>query len=367
MKVVVEDQELEIELCRVQENTVRADRASHVHKRKYDDVIALSQQTQQHKKRKLDLDTAKLRKQGFPDIRSFKRQKTAASVTSRVVLADIGHNEVIDLTLDCGEDEDIVLEPRAMGTPYAQNPTGDENGIGQIENNAPTETATRDCEPAPVEDVPTQVTPQARPRHGVYLEEEEEENEEEAAEDKEHRVRMAGMMHRWHVDLVNAPCNHENHESEAPHGENSEANSQNNSLTDDTQPKPIEDGTSCPYQAPERHSPQIENAIWKLECIHKDKSIDLLFRGRLTVMLALLRLYKASKDIGWVEASMLAATTAGWGAHLACCVRRWCRRFLDDETCLPVNLYGTWKTSLIADEDFSSQIQAYLQSLNKEM
>ncbi len=83
-------------------------------------------------------------------------------------------------------------------------------------------------------------------------------------------------------------------------------------------------------------------------------------------MLALLQMYESHDEIGWVEASMLAATIAGRGTHLARMAQQWCWQFLDGETCLPVNLYGTWKTSIIADEDFRSQIQEYLTSLTKE-
>ncbi len=65
---------------------------------------------------------------------------------------------------------------------------------------------------------------------------------------------------------------------------------------------------------------------------------------------------KARMELAGLKQSMLAATIAGRGVHLARLVRRWCRNFMIDDTCLPVNLYGAWKTSIIADEDFSSEI-----------
>ncbi|KAL5504652.1 hypothetical protein ACEPAH_7315 [Sanghuangporus vaninii] len=84
-------------------------------------------------------------------------------------------------------------------------------------------------------------------------------------------------------------------------------------------------------------------------------------------MLAFLRLYVADEELTWVEASLLAASTvAGRGEHLARLLRMWSRRHLQDHTYLPVNLYGHWKKSIIADEDFRGEIQAYLQGLGKE-
>ncbi len=94
---------------------------------------------------------------------------------------------------------------------------------------------------------------------------------------------------------------------------------------------------NCPNRAPARHSPLIQNAIWKLHCLHCDKSLDLLFRGCVVIMLALLQMYESHDEIGWVEASMLAATIAGRGTHLARMAQQWCWQFLDGETCLPVN------------------------------
>lgn len=83
-------------------------------------------------------------------------------------------------------------------------------------------------------------------------------------------------------------------------------------------------------------------------------------------MLALLRLYESDETMTWREASMVAAVMMGRGEHLARKVRVWCRLHIADHEFLPVNLYGTWKDSIISDEDFSREINIHLQSLGKE-
>lgn len=127
-----------------------------------------------------------------------------------------------------------------------------------------------------------------------------------------------------------------------------------------------ESGTSDPWKRAPKRDKHLETAIWELQCISEDRKLDLLFRGRLMVMLATLRLYNSNHELTWIEASKIAATAAGKGIHLARLARAWCRRYLDDNTCLPVNLYGSWKRSIINDEDFASEIQAHLTSLGKE-
>ncbi|KAL5508705.1 hypothetical protein ACEPAG_4790 [Sanghuangporus baumii] len=121
------------------------------------------------------------------------------------------------------------------------------------------------------------------------------------------------------------------------------------------------------YTAPSKKDPRLDNTIWRLKCISQNKNIDLFFRGRITCMLAFLRLYVVDEKLTWVEASLLATSmVAGRGEHLARLLRMWSRRHLSDHTYLPVNLYGHWKKSIIADEDFRGEIQAYLQGLGKE-
>lgn len=121
------------------------------------------------------------------------------------------------------------------------------------------------------------------------------------------------------------------------------------------------------FRAPERTDPELLEAIWHLDCISKDEALDLLFRGRVTAMLVFLRTYVLYDGFGWKEASMFAAATvAGRGTHLAQNIRSWTQKHLRDHQCLPVNLYGAWKKSIISDEDFSLEIQLHLQNLQKE-
>lgn len=105
----------------------------------------------------------------------------------------------------------------------------------------------------------------------------------------------------------------------------------------------------------------IKKKISSLEHILTDKDIDLLFRGRLTVMVGFLRIYEGGQ--GWTEASLLAAEMiAGKGAWLAHEIRRWTLDFMENDDDLPVNRYGEWNVSRIDDEDLAAELELHLMS-----
>lgn len=119
--------------------------------------------------------------------------------------------------------------------------------------------------------------------------------------------------------------------------------------------------------APNKQDPALHDALWRYECISKSKELDLLFRMRVLAMAAFLRTYMMDEEMKWIEASLYVATMSfGRGEFMARHLCKWVRKNLADHRYMPVNLYGTWKVSIINDEDFAGDIHNHLQSLGKE-
>jgi hypothetical protein len=106
---------------------------------------------------------------------------------------------------------------------------------------------------------------------------------------------------------------------------------------------------------------------------HKPFAGDDLLRFRLELMETLLALYVADDFIpgvgwmGWQASSMMAARMRGCGKKKAASAREWTRAFLDDRSQLPINLYGSWNTSLLHKGDLSSELQEHLLSIGKHV
>src|SRR5882762_12018518 len=97
----------------------------------------------------------------------------------------------------------------------------------------------------------------------------------------------------------------------------------------------------------------------------KDPKLDLLFRRRLERMQVFLRKYTdpSNGPNGWMAASFQAAKDFGGGTSQAKRMREWTRDYIADRECLPINLYGSWNTSIIEDEDFASELLLHLQGI----
>ncbi|KAF9481284.1 hypothetical protein BDN70DRAFT_803826 [Pholiota conissans] len=67
----------------------------------------------------------------------------------------------------------------------------------------------------------------------------------------------------------------------------------------------------------------------------------------------------------WTEASLHVAYTAERGPYFARKLREWTRAFINDRTCLPINVYGTWSRSLLDHEDLAQELNLHLQSVGK--
>jgi hypothetical protein len=98
---------------------------------------------------------------------------------------------------------------------------------------------------------------------------------------------------------------------------------------------------------------------------YKDPHLNVLFRGRLEMMAAFLRLYQAGGFRNWIKSSEVAATAAGKGSWLARRLREWVRAMIEDENDLPVSQYGRWNSSVLEDEDIAEDIHLHLQGIGK--
>jgi hypothetical protein len=60
----------------------------------------------------------------------------------------------------------------------------------------------------------------------------------------------------------------------------------------------------------------------------------------------------ANKTRGWQAASLKTAHAFRKTAWLAGRLREWGRAYILDHDNLPLNIYGTWNSSVLGDEDF---------------
>ncbi|KAJ3521969.1 hypothetical protein NMY22_g12088 [Coprinellus aureogranulatus] len=98
--------------------------------------------------------------------------------------------------------------------------------------------------------------------------------------------------------------------------------------------------------------PKLRRAQAILTVKSKDKLLDVLFRSRISGMLALVNLYLDDKlTYTWREASLVASIAQGHGSSHARNLRTWLHQFLD--------------RSILHDEDFSQAIQLHLQEKAK--
>jgi hypothetical protein len=68
---------------------------------------------------------------------------------------------------------------------------------------------------------------------------------------------------------------------------------------------------------------------------------------------------------GWMAALFQAVKNFGGGTSQAKQMWEWTHDYIVDRECLPINLYGSWNTSIIEDEDFASELLLHLQGIGK--
>ncbi|KAJ6552105.1 hypothetical protein DFH09DRAFT_859926, partial [Mycena vulgaris] len=103
---------------------------------------------------------------------------------------------------------------------------------------------------------------------------------------------------------------------------------------------------------------------------HIDPGYDAFTRIRMELMQTMLNFYTSplSKTRGfWAASSLQAAVSLGKGIYWSRQVRILVRAFIADRTVLPLNPYGYWTTSMLVDEELSSEINLYLQELGKDI
>ena len=103
---------------------------------------------------------------------------------------------------------------------------------------------------------------------------------------------------------------------------------------------------------------------------YKDPNLDLWTRKRLEGMQSMLLLYTDSKSKtydDWSASSWQTAIGMKWGGRCARRLRELCRAFIADRKILPVNPYGAWNESMLADEDLQNEISIYLLSIGNQI
>ncbi|KAG2758100.1 hypothetical protein P692DRAFT_201696756 [Suillus brevipes Sb2] len=68
---------------------------------------------------------------------------------------------------------------------------------------------------------------------------------------------------------------------------------------------------------------------------------------------------------GWMAASLKTAHAYEKGPWLAGRLREWVRAYCKDRRDLPMNIYGTWNSSKLEDEDFAQELLLHLQGIGK--
>lgn len=101
---------------------------------------------------------------------------------------------------------------------------------------------------------------------------------------------------------------------------------------------------------------------------YKNPNLNPLFASRLRGMRQFLWSYidvASPFHEKWIPASLSTAKSLERGPWYAQRLRHWTSVMIKDETQLPHNIYGTWNTSSIDDEDLQQEIMLHLQSIGK--
>jgi hypothetical protein len=134
-----------------------------------------------------------------------------------------------------------------------------------------------------------------------------------------------------------------------------------------------------PCDGVQREQPTVEAAYQALKDIEKilapprktgrgylDPNIDPFARIRMTGMKVMLNFYTngSSATYGkWKNSAKQAAIGIGKGQYCAWQICKLSHQFIEDRQVLPVNPYGEWNESMLADDDLASDIRLFLQEL----
>ena len=115
---------------------------------------------------------------------------------------------------------------------------------------------------------------------------------------------------------------------------------------------------------------QLLHPAWKTGRGYTDPELESFVRSRMEGMQALLNFYTRDLSLtygAWIASSIQASTALGKGLSCAKQIRFLTRQFIEDRTLLPMNPYGSWNKSMLADEDLCNDINLYLQEIGKEI
>ncbi|EDR09574.1 uncharacterized protein LACBIDRAFT_326022 [Laccaria bicolor S238N-H82] len=103
---------------------------------------------------------------------------------------------------------------------------------------------------------------------------------------------------------------------------------------------------------------------------HVDPKINPFVRIRMEGMRTLLNFFTNPKSATyqkWCASSMQASISLGRGTYCARQLRKLTRQFIENRKILPINPYGDWNQTMLADEDLPSDINLHLQELGKDI
>lgn len=114
-----------------------------------------------------------------------------------------------------------------------------------------------------------------------------------------------------------------------------------------------------------KHLPALRRARAALSVKMKDKTIDLVFRGRIVEMVELLNLHLDPQlSFSWRSASLFIARAHGRGVNHARNLRHWVHQYILYDR-LPTHRYGYVRWTVLDDEDISQYIQLRLLEKSK--
>ncbi|KAH9005449.1 hypothetical protein EDB86DRAFT_3071149 [Lactarius hatsudake] len=106
--------------------------------------------------------------------------------------------------------------------------------------------------------------------------------------------------------------------------------------------------------------PALRESCTKLTRMCRDKSLDVVSRARITVMVGVLNLYLETElCYTWRNASLVVAKAQGQGTAHACNLRKWVLNFVQSGS-LPLRHHGQPKSTILCNEDISQSLQLQL-------
>ncbi|PSS02210.1 hypothetical protein PHLCEN_2v4066 [Hermanssonia centrifuga] len=112
--------------------------------------------------------------------------------------------------------------------------------------------------------------------------------------------------------------------------------------------------------------PMLHQAQKQLTVKIKDKTLNVVYRTRITAMVATLNFY-LDHDLcySWRRASVLASKASSRSEKYARTIRSWIHQYLRSRQ-LPLHGYGHGRSSILDDKDFAAHWQTYLMKISKE-